>query len=281
MIGLFASRICGSADIYDKSGKSPESSINFVTCHDGFTLNDLVSYRCKHNESNGEDNRDGTDFNFSDNCGVEGPSNNLDIEALRKRQIKNFLLTLFISRGVPMLLAGDEARRTQGGNNNAYCQNNATSWFDWATLDQHGEILAFTRGMIAFRRAHPVLSKDQFYAGEDIGWFSPQGGLPNWTDPEERQLACLILEDEQHSLCLMFNAGNNGVDFLLPPKHSEATWHIAVDTAQTVANELFVAGEEPLLEDPRVYRLGARSSAILLLRGAIRGLEKAAFKEAA
>jgi len=180
-----------------------------------------------------------------------------------------------------MLLAGDEARRTQGGNNNAYCQNNATSWFDWATLDQHGEILAFTRGMIAFRRAHPVLSKDQFYAGEDIGWFSPQGGLPNWTDPEERQLACLILEDEQHSLCLMFNAGNNGVDFLLPPKHSEATWHIAVDTAQTVANELFVAGEEPLLEDPRVYRLGARSSAILLLRGAIRGLEKAAFKEAA
>ena len=132
MLGLFASRICGSADIYTKSGKGPEGSINFVTCHDGFTLNDLVSYRYKHNEANGENNRDGTDANFSENYGAEGETTDAGIEILRKRQIKNFLLTLLISRGVPMLLGGDEFRRTQGGNNNAYCQDNETSWFDWS-----------------------------------------------------------------------------------------------------------------------------------------------------
>jgi glycogen operon protein len=267
MMGLFASRICGSADIYHKSGKGPESSINFVTCHDGFTLNDLVSYRTKHNEGNGEDNHDGTDYNFSDNCGVEGHSSNPEIEALRKRQIKNFLLTLFISRGVPMLLSGDEVRRTQGGNNNAYCQDNATSWFDWASLERHVEILRFARGMIAFRRAHPVLSKGQFYSDAEIRWFGAREGLPNWADPQEGQLACLIPENEQHSLCLMFNASKDGVDFLLPLKHSPARWYIAADTAQKEPHDLFAAGEEPLLEDTRVYRLGAHSSAILLLRG--------------
>ena len=132
MLGLFASRICGSADIYAESGKGPESSINFVTCHDGFTLNDLVSYRDKHNEANGENNRDGTDENFSDNYGVEGRDQAMPgSRPCAKRQIKNFLLTLLISRGVPMLLGGDEFRRTQGGNNNAYCQDNETSWYDW------------------------------------------------------------------------------------------------------------------------------------------------------
>ena len=134
MLGLFASRICGSADIYTKSGKGPEGSINFVTCHDGFTLNDLVSYRDKHNEANGENNHDGTDANFSENYGAEGETADARIESIRKRQIKNFLLTLLISRGVPMLLGGDEFRRTQGGNNNAYCQDNETSWYDWRCL---------------------------------------------------------------------------------------------------------------------------------------------------
>ena len=132
MLGLFAQRICGSADIYSKSGKGPESSINFVTCHDGFTLNDLVSYRHKHNEANGENNHDGTNENFSENYGAEGETTDAEIESVRKRQIKNFLLTLLISRGVPMLLGGDEFRRTQGGNNNAYCQDNETSWIDWS-----------------------------------------------------------------------------------------------------------------------------------------------------
>jgi glycogen operon protein len=134
LLGAFASRLCGSADIYAASGKGPEASINFVTCHDGFTLHDLVSYQHKHNEANGEDNRDGGNANFSDNYGVEGPTADLGIDTVRKRQIKNFLLTLLISRGVPMLLGGDEVRRTQGGNNNAYCQDNATSWFNWAQV---------------------------------------------------------------------------------------------------------------------------------------------------
>ncbi len=176
MLGLFASRICGSADIYTESGKGPEGSINFVTCHDGFTLHDLVSYREKHNEANGENNHDGTDANFSDNYGAEGETTDTGIASIRKCQIKNFLLTLLISRGVPMLLGGDEFRRTQGGNNNAYCQDNETSWHDWSRLDQHRDIFRFTRGMIAFRRAHPILSKEQFYTDAEIHWFGPQGG---------------------------------------------------------------------------------------------------------
>ena len=217
MLGLFASRICGSADIYTKSGKGPEGSINFVTCHDGFTLNDLVSYRYKHNEANGENNHDGTDANFSQNYGSEGETTDAGIENLRKRQIKNFLLTLLISRGVPMLLGGDEFRRTQGGNNNAYCQDNETSWVDWTRLEQHQEIYRFAHGMIAFRCAHPVLSKEQFYADAEIQWLNPAGGLPNWFDPKEKQFACLIHEDEQRALFLMFNAGTDAVDFALPP----------------------------------------------------------------
>ncbi len=226
MLGLFASRICGSADIYAKSGKGPESSINYVTCHDGFTLNDLVSYRYKHNEANGENNRDGTDANFSENYGCEGETTDAGIETLRNRQIKNFLLTLMISRGVPMLLGGDEFRRTQGGNNNAYCQDNETSWVDWTHLEQHQEIYRFAHGMIAFRRAHPVLSKEQFYTDAEIQWFGSHGGLPNWADPKAKHFACLIHEEEQGALYVMFNADADAVDFSLPTflrRHSVAS----------------------------------------------------------
>ena len=187
MLGLFASRICGSADIYTQSGKGPESSINFVTCHDGFTLNDLVSYRNKHNEANGENNHDGTNANLSENYGAEGETTDAEIEALRKRQIKNFLLTLLVSRGVPMLLGGDEFRRTQGGNNNAYCQDNETSWVDWTHLKQHQEIYRFAQGMIAFRRAHPILSKEQFYTDAEILWFNPQAGIAQLGRPESER----------------------------------------------------------------------------------------------
>ena len=191
MLGSFASRICGSADIYTNSGKGPESSINYVTCHDGFTLNDLVSYRYKHNEANGENNHDGTDANFSENYGAEGGTTDAGIETVRKGQIKNFLLTLLISRGVPMLLGGDEFRRTQGGNNNAYCQDNETSWHDWRFLEQHKEILRFTRGMIAFRRAHPILSKERFYTDAEIHWFGPHGGCAQLDRPENKSV-CLF-----------------------------------------------------------------------------------------
>jgi glycogen operon protein len=280
MLGLFASRICGSADIYTNSGKGPEGSINFVTCHDGFTLNDLVSYRYKHNEANGENNHDGTDANFSENYGAEGETTDAGIAALRKGQIKNFLLTLLISRGVPMLLGGDEFRRTQGGNNNAYCQDNEMSWHDWSCLEQHKELFRFTGGMIAFRRAHPILSKEQFYTDAEIHWFGPQGGMPNWADPKEKQFACLIQEDEQRALCLMFNAGTDAVDFGLPPVPPWARWHLAVDTSREAPQDLFAAGEEPLLKDPKTYLLSPRSSAILLARGTNGQSQQTALMEA-
>jgi len=266
MLGLFANRICGSADIYTKSGKGPESSINFVTCHDGFTLNDLVSYRYKHNEANGENNHDGTNYNLSENYGAEGETTDAGIEALRKSQIKNFLLTLLISRGVPMLLGGDEFRRTQGGNNNAYCQDNETSWYDWSCLDQHREIFRFTRGMIAFRRAHPILSKEQFYTDAEIHWFGPQGGLPNWADSKCKKLACLIHENGQDRLYLMFNAGTEETDFGLPPLPLGYRWRLAVDTSRSAPQDLSAAGEETLLDNSTTYHVEARSSAILLAR---------------
>ena len=264
MLGSFASLICGSADIYSATGKCPACSINFVTCHDGFTLHDLVSYRNKHNEANGENNHDGTDANFSENYGVEGETKDGEIESLRKRQIKNFLLTLFISRGVPMLLGGDEFRRTQGGNNNAYCQDNDTSWHDWSRLENHGEIFRFARGMIAFRRAHPILSEEHFYTDTEIHWFGPQGGSPNWSDPKEKQFACLIHEDEQSALYLMFNAGVEAVEFCLPPAPGETQWHLAADTSREAPQDRFAAGDEPRLENSTTYHLVARSSVILV-----------------
>ncbi|HSC07564.1 MAG TPA: glycogen debranching protein GlgX [Steroidobacteraceae bacterium] len=265
-LGLFAQRICGSADIYAKSGKGPESSINFVTCHDGFTLQDLVSYRHKHNEANGEMNRDGANENFSENYGVEGETADDRIDSIRKRQIKNFLLTLLISRGVPMLLGGDEFRRTQGGNNNAYCQDTETSWYDWSALERHQEIHRFTRGMIALRRAHPMLSTEQFYTEAEIQWFSRRGDLPRWTDPKEKQLACLIHEGGQQALCLMFNASTEAVDFSLPLMPEGTRWYLAADTSHEAPQDLFDAGNEPILDRSQRYHLDARSSAILLAR---------------
>jgi glycogen operon protein len=265
-LGLFARRICGSADVYAKSGKGPESSINFVTCHDGFTLQDLVSYRQKHNEANGEMNRDGANENFSENYGVEGPTTDARIESIRKRQIKNFVLTLLISRGVPMLLGGDEFRRTQRGNNNAYCQDTETSWYDWSALERHQEIYRFTRGMIAFRDAHPILSTEEFYTDAEIRWFNRRGDLPHWTDPKEKQLACLIHEGDQQALYLMFNASIEAVDFSLPPTARDTRWHLAANTAHEAPEDLFEAGNEPILDQSQRYHLHARSSAILLAR---------------
>jgi glycogen operon protein len=266
VLGSFASRIGGSADVYTPSGKGPESSINFITCHDGFTMNDLVSYGSKHNEANGENNRDGTNDNSSDNFGAEGESTDATIEALRKTQIKNFLLTLLISRGVPMLLGGDEFRRTQGGNNNAYCQDNEISWVDWTRLQQHQEIYRFAQGMIAFRRAHPILSKERFYADAEIHWFNPRGDLPRWTDPKEKQFACLIDEDQKNALFLMFNAGTEAVDFKLPPIPPGARWHLAVDTSREAPGDLSAASGDPLGEEVHTYFLGPRSGVILLAR---------------
>jgi glycogen operon protein len=266
MLGLFASRICGSADIYTKSGKGPEGSINFVTCHDGFTLNDLVSYRYKHNEPNGENNHDGTGNNLSENYGAEGETADAGIEAVRKRQIKNFFLTLLVSRGVPMLLGGDEFRRTQRGNNNAWCQDNDISWFDWTFLEKHREIHRFVRSMIAFRRAHPVLSEEKFYMPAEIQWLDPAGEPPNWFDPKEKAVACAIREREQVSLLLMFNAGTNQTDFAFPPLTQGFGWHLAVDTSCSAPQDLFTAGEEPAVDSSKPWSLKARSSAIFVAR---------------
>ena len=260
-VGPFAQRICGSADIYAKSGKRPCCSINFVTCHDGFTLNDLVTYRQKHNERNGEDNRDGANQNFSERLGPEGDTTDAGVQATRNTLIKNFLLTLALSRGVPMLLAGDEMRRTQGGNNNAYCQDNETSWQDWSYLERHQDIVSFTRGMMAFRRAHPVLSKESFYNEGEIYWAGVHGGAPRWTDPQCQTFACLIPEDRQRALYLMFNAGTDEAEFVLP---TGCSWRLAVDTSRPSPQDLFAMGEEPVLDRPTSHRVAGRSSAILL-----------------
>ncbi len=264
MSGSFASRICGSSDIYRSSGKGPASSLNFVTCHDGFTLNDLVSYKQKNNYENGELNRDGTDANYSDNCGVEGPSQDPTVEGMRIRLIKNFLLTLFISRGVPMLLGGDEFRRTQRGNNNAYCQDNDVSWFDWGLLEKNKEIHRFTRGMIAFRRAYPVLRKETFYTDEEIKWLAPDGATPRWADPWQKSFACLILGKMEPDLFLLFNADTSPVDFYLPVLPAGKIWRVAVDTSKAAPNDLFDPGKEPSLQGQIGFRLEPRSSAILL-----------------
>jgi glycogen operon protein len=264
MIGSFASRICGSADIYTKSGKGPDASINFITCHDGFTLNDLVSYRDKHNDANGEDNHDGSNANFSENCGYEGETTDARIEALRKRRIKNFLLTLLVSRGVPMLLAGDEFRRTQGGNNNAYCQDNETSWVDWGNLERHQEIYRFAHGMLAFRRAHSILSQEHFYTDDEIRWFSPQLGSPNWADPKCKQFACLIHGDGQDTLHLMFNAGTDAANFRLPPLPADFRWCLAADTSRAAPQDLPAPGEETFLDNSTTYLVASFSSVILL-----------------
>jgi glycogen operon protein len=267
MIGSFASRICGSSDLYQSSGKGPASSLNFVTCHDGFTLNDLVSYKQKHNDENGEFNRDGTDANYSDNCGVEGPSQNPGVQGMRKRLIKNALLTLFISRGVPMLLGGDEFRRTQRGNNNAYCQDNEVSWFDWSLLEKHKEIQRFTRGMIAFRRAHLVLRRESFYTDEDIKWFAPNGATPDWADQRQKSFACLILGQTEPDLFLLFNADTRSVDFSIPALPGGKIWRLAVDTSRTAPDDLFDSGKEPSMQGQIRFCLEPRSSAILLTDG--------------
>src|SRR5919106_3079353 len=180
-LGEFASRLTGSADLYERSGRRPVASINFVTAHDGFTLRDLVSYNEKHNEANGEGNRDGESHNRSWNCGVEGPTSDPDILALRARQTRNFLATLFLSQGIPMLLGGDEIGRTQRGNNNAYCQDNEISWYDWGSADR--DLLELAAELIHFRRAHPVFRRRRWFLGapirgsaaRDIVWMRPDG----------------------------------------------------------------------------------------------------------
>ena len=188
LVGDVAQRIAGSADLYQAAGRAPINSVNFVTCHDGFTLNDLVSYDVKHNDANGEGNRDGNDDNMSWNCGWEGPSDDPRLETFRSRQVKSFAAMLLLSQGVPMITMGDEVRRTQQGNNNAYCQDGPISWFDWDQVDRHDDVLRFFRRMIAFRAEHPVLHRKRYFTGEhndrgiaDLSWHGSRSTLPAGT----------------------------------------------------------------------------------------------------
>jgi glycogen operon protein len=265
MIGAFASRICGSSELYSGSHKGPECSINFVTCHDGFTLNDLVSYSHKHNEANGENDRDGLSENYSANYGVEGASDDPAIETVRVRQVKNFLLTLAISRGIPMLLGGDEFYRSQGGNNNAYCQDNKISWIDWSLLKANNEVFRFARDIFALRREHLVLRREAFYTDQEISWFDPFGKSPDWFDPRQRCLSCLLRHDSA-DLFLMFNAGSDDVTFTVPPPRSPRSWHLAADTSEPSPLGFYSPGEETILANPVSYLLHSRSSVILVAR---------------
>jgi isoamylase len=263
MAGRFASRLCGSADIYERGGERPINSINYVTCHDGFTLNDLVSYRAKNNWANGEDNRDGWDENFSENYGVEGPTDGGPLDALRLRQMKNMLATLMLSRGVPMLLGGDEFRRTQGGNNNAYCQDNATSWCDWALVERNVELVRFVRGLIDFRRSHHVLRADAFYTWQEVSWYAQHGEPARWR-AEDRSLACLIAPGDDPALFLAFNAATEAAAFRLPRPPAGQRWQIAIDTAAEASGDVVAPPTTPLFDSGQTLCVPPRSLVVLV-----------------
>ena len=270
-LGEFAARISGSPDLYEHSSRRPVASINFVTAHDGFTLRDLVSYNEKHNEANGEGNRDGESHNRSWNCGVEGDTDDLEILELRAQQRRNFLATLFLSQGVPMLLHGDETGRTQRGNNNGYCQDNDITWLDWAQVDE--ELLRFTTQVSQLRREHPVFRRRRFFDGRpvrrgagaplpDIAWFTPDSremseedweagfgksvavflngeGIPDRNARGER-----VVDD---SFIMIFNAHDGSIDFTLPPPEWGAKWEIVLDTATPQLAEPAPAAAQSLL----------------------------------
>ncbi|WP_462320821.1 glycogen debranching protein GlgX [Halochromatium sp.] len=241
LIGDVATRIAGSSDLYQSRGRRPANSINLISCHDGFTLHDLVSYNDKHNDANGEDNRDGHDHNLSWNGGVEGPTDDQDILALRQQQARNFMALLLLSQGVPMLLAGDELLRTKQGNNNTYCQNNELSWIDWRLVDENRAMFDFTRAMIAFRHRHATLRRNRFLTGQpehdggipDIRWHGSKLDKPLWDDPGTRVLAFTLagLEPDEPHLHVMMNMSKEPMTFALPPVPGRR-WHMAIDTAR-------------------------------------------------
>ncbi len=244
LLGTFARRITGSADLYDRNDQSPLKSVNFVTCHDGFTLSDLVSYSHKHNEANGEKNRDGEKHNHCFNFGEEGHTDNPKILHARNRQMKNFIATLLLSQGVPMLLAGDEFGNAQGGNNNAYCQDSELSWLDWDQFAKHQDLHQFTKRAIAFRRRHPGLRRLKFFHGDkgdgsapDITWFGPDGQTPDWG--HGIALGCMLSGAREHTgsrhtddtLILIFNASEHAVDFRIPVAPG-GPWRIILTTEE-------------------------------------------------
>ncbi|MCF7985252.1 MAG: glycogen debranching protein GlgX [Thiohalocapsa sp.] len=264
-----ATRIAGSSDLYESRGRLPANSINFVTCHDGFSLMDLVSYNKKHNAANGEDNRDGHNHNISWNCGTEGPTDDPEIIALRRRQAKNFMAILMLSQGVPMLFSGDEVLHSKRGNNNTYCQNNDLSWFDWRLLDDNRDMLDFTRAMIAFRHRHATLRRNRFLTGKpqrdghlpDITWHGTNLDDPGWDDGNARVLAFTLagLEESDAHLHVVMNMWDDALDFALP-RIDGRHWHKAGGTAGGPG--VPEAGSQPQVGSAKV-RVEPRSVVVL------------------
>ena len=275
----FASRLAGSEDLYLQTGRKPYHSINYITAHDGFTLADLVSYETKHNHANGEENRDGSNNNISRNWGVEGPTKTRRINQIRGRMIHNFLSTLLLSSGTPMLLGGDEFRRTQNGNNNAYCQNNPINWPDYSLIERHPDTHRFARLLVDFRKTHPALQRQEFFEGRDfsgndvpdIGWFCENGKPVNWNRAEN--ILGLRIDGsrrEIHSsaddvdICMFFNATKRTIRFLIPQSHEGQIWVRVIDTAQPSPNDILEPGQERAIGDATHYRLHPYSMAVLI-----------------
>jgi glycogen operon protein len=277
LVHAVAHRITGSPDIYGHERREPEQSINFVACHDGFTLNDIVSYNEKHNGANGENNRDGANDNRSWNCGVEGPAADSALERLRNRQIKNFIVLTLLAMGTPMLLSGDEVRHTQHGNNNAYCQDNEISWFDWSLVDKHRDILRFVKTMIALRKSRdlPVerfaMTLDELLQHQRVEWHGVRLNEPDWGyDSHSFAGTVSLLGLHRATLHLMVNAYWEPLDFAVPPRNATGeAWRVCVDTSADTPYDVANLTEARITEDA-TYRVQPRSI-VLLLSGAIRG----------
>jgi isoamylase len=262
LVGELAQCIAGSADLYEAAGRPPAHSINFVTCHDGFTLWDLVSYERKHNEANGEANRDGNDANWSSNCGIEGETAHPKVVALRLRQVRNFTAILLLSQGVPMLLAGDECLRTQRGNNNAYCQDNALGWLDWQLDERRRDMLRFVREMIALRKRHPSLMRTHFLHGApiggaggppDISWHGTELNAALWDDSTTRVLGFTLpaAAAAERDLHVLLNMSPQALHATLPPR-AAGRWHLALDTWRAPPEDIYAPAAQPAVTDATV-----------------------------
>jgi glycogen operon protein len=271
-VSRLATRILGSPDLYGQEEREPEQSINFVTCHDGFTLNDLVSFNEKHNEANGEENRDGANDNLSWNCGVEGPTDDPEIERLRNRQVKNFFTITLLAIGAPMLLMGDEVRRTQKGNNNAYCQDNEISWFDWGLLEKHRDVHRFVKHLLSYRLRRETAEEEGLSLNEllhrgQIQWHGIKLNQPDWGD-SSHALACTFRSLKGRFLIhLMLNSYWEGLEFEVPPMgESQASgWHRWIDTSFDSPEDLCHWGNAPGLTGAN-YRVQPRSVVVLVAR---------------
>lgn len=273
MIGPYATRLAGSSDLYEPGGRQPYHSINFITSHDGFTLNDLVSYNEKHNEVNGEGNRDGDNNSMSYNHGIEGPTRHRGIQKIRLRQIKNMLATLMLSQGVPMMLSGDEIRRTQHGNNNAYCQDNEISWFDWSLVEENEDLLRFVQSLITFRREQPTVRRKRFFSGEqrrqgvlDVNWYSAMGTAIDWAN-DDRCMICLLAapgieadpEGKGRDVLIMVNNSHESHPFIVPPIAKSTDWRLVVDTAAKSPKDAYPAGKGPAMGRRGSFKMAERS----------------------